>query len=189
MICEAFPHFSLCGPADSTLPTTYSSMGVPPAWLATRFSQFSGSGGTCLTRRQHRSSVSRGRPVGPLFQFVQWMFGRAPCAFSLQTTFGMGYIHCKRAWGCRCAASCGLGNSFWMCTKFGQEVIGACPPNLIEQVSCKLRSRLATSYGKLASVHDLATCATLASCCIWSQHSCSSCSMLGTCPAWAPCFC
>ena len=144
---------------------------------------------TCLARRQHRSSVSRGRPVGLPPQFAPWMFGRAPCASSLPTTFGMGYIHCKRTWGCRCAASCGLGKSFWMCTKFGQAVVGTCPQNLMGQVSCKLCSRFVTSYGKLAFVHDLATCATFASCCIRSQHSCSSCSMLGTCPEWAPCFC
>ena len=120
-----------------------------------------------------------------------WMFGRAPCAFSLPTTSGMGYIHCKRTWGRRCAASCGLGNSFWMCSKFGQAVVGTCQPNLIGQVSCKLRSRFAINYGKLASLHDLAICATVASSFIWSQHmcTCSSCSMLGISPVWASCFC
>ena len=74
----------------------------------------------------------------------------------------------KRTWGRRCAASCGLGNSFWMCTKFGQAVVGACRPNLIGPASRKLLSRFETRYGKLAS--DLAICAVVASCCIWSTH-------------------
>ena len=76
--------------------------------------------------------------MGPPPQFAPGMLGRARCASSLPTTFVMGYIHRKRTWGRKCATSCSLGDSLWMCARFGQPVVGTCPPNLNGQVSCAL---------------------------------------------------
>ena len=59
-------------------------------------------------------------PRGCLAGHLAHLASQQPLAFS------MGYIHCKRIWGCRCAASCGLGKSFWMCTKFGWDMPAKC---------------------------------------------------------------